>query len=280
MVFSQVTALREARPAGNLHRYPTLRTDSPRLCTGHPQVCRTGSPVTQGLKIAYEFRQVALPGALPAAATPCGYLADIAEPDVRNVQDHAARDWLLAAMELRAALVELVVSDMAATLAFYRRLGLDLPDGAEREPHVDAALGGGLRIAWDTEDTIHSFDPGWSAPAGDGHRVALAFACASPAEVDAAPEPRHDVLVNPVRIVLPRRELDDVLGEPCVLNVCLEPLTSAARIVGPTFLHLELDTVPGLVGVLFGGDSVVCPLVLPSSGADGWHWKSFNGTHT
>lgn len=89
-------------------------------------------------------------------------------------------------MELRAALVELVVSDMAATLAFYRRLGLELPDGAEREPHVDAALGGGLRIAWDTEDTIRSFDPGWSAPAGDGHRVALAFACASPAEVDAA----------------------------------------------------------------------------------------------
>jgi catechol 2,3-dioxygenase-like lactoylglutathione lyase family enzyme len=89
-------------------------------------------------------------------------------------------------MKLRAALVELVVSDMAATLAFYRLLGLDIPEGAEREPHVDADLGGGLRIAWDTADTIRSFDPDWSAPSRSGHRVALAFACDSPAEVDAA----------------------------------------------------------------------------------------------
>jgi len=89
-------------------------------------------------------------------------------------------------MKLRAALVELVVSDMGATIAFYRLLGLDIPEGAEREPHVDADLGGGMRIAWDTADTIRSFDPDWSAPSGSGHRAALAFACDSPAEVDAA----------------------------------------------------------------------------------------------
>jgi catechol 2,3-dioxygenase-like lactoylglutathione lyase family enzyme len=89
-------------------------------------------------------------------------------------------------MKLRPAVFELVVSDMAATLAFYRRLGLELPRDAEDQPHVEHELGGGLHLAFDTEDTIRSFDPGWSPPPRDGHRVALAFACDSPAEVDAA----------------------------------------------------------------------------------------------
>jgi catechol 2,3-dioxygenase-like lactoylglutathione lyase family enzyme len=89
-------------------------------------------------------------------------------------------------MKLRPAVIELVVSDMAATLAFYRLLGLDLPAEADREPHVDVVLGDGLRLAFDTEATIRSFDPEWTAPSGGGHRVALAFACDNPAEVDAA----------------------------------------------------------------------------------------------
>jgi catechol 2,3-dioxygenase-like lactoylglutathione lyase family enzyme len=88
-------------------------------------------------------------------------------------------------MKLRPALIELVVSDMAATLAFYRRLGIAIAPDADGEPHVDVDLGGGLRLAFDTEATIRSFDPEWSVPTG-GHRIALAFACDSPAEVDAA----------------------------------------------------------------------------------------------
>lgn len=87
-------------------------------------------------------------------------------------------------MTLQPALVELVVSDMAATLAFYRRLGLDIPPDADDEPHVDVSLGG-LRLAFDTEATIRSFDPGWAPPAG-GHRMALAFDCDTPEQVDAA----------------------------------------------------------------------------------------------
>ncbi len=87
-------------------------------------------------------------------------------------------------MKLQPALVELVVRDMAATLAFYRRLGLDIPTGIDGEPHVDVEMAG-LRLAFDTEDTIRSFDPQWSPPTG-GHRVALAFECAGPEQVDAA----------------------------------------------------------------------------------------------
>jgi catechol 2,3-dioxygenase-like lactoylglutathione lyase family enzyme len=88
-------------------------------------------------------------------------------------------------MNLQPALVELVVSDMAATLAFYRRLGLDIPTNADSEPHVDIDLGGGLRLAFDTEATIRSFDPEWIPPTG-GHRVALAFDCGAPEQVDDA----------------------------------------------------------------------------------------------
>lgn len=89
-------------------------------------------------------------------------------------------------MKLRPAVVELVVSDMATTLAFYRRLGLKIPAESDEQPHAEAELGGGVRLAWDTEATIRSFDPGWSPPSGGGHRLALAFACDSPEEVDAA----------------------------------------------------------------------------------------------
>jgi catechol 2,3-dioxygenase-like lactoylglutathione lyase family enzyme len=87
-------------------------------------------------------------------------------------------------MTLSPALVELVVADMPAALAFYRRLGLDIPAEADTAPHVDVEFGG-ARLAFDTRETITSFDSSWTPPSG-GHRVALAFAAESPDEVDAA----------------------------------------------------------------------------------------------
>jgi catechol 2,3-dioxygenase-like lactoylglutathione lyase family enzyme len=83
--------------------------------------------------------------------------------------------------------IGLVVADMGASLAFYRRLGIDIPAAADGEPHVDVELPGGLHLVWDTVDTIHSFDPGWTPPTG-GPSTAFSFACASPAEVDATYE--------------------------------------------------------------------------------------------
>jgi catechol 2,3-dioxygenase-like lactoylglutathione lyase family enzyme len=88
-------------------------------------------------------------------------------------------------MTLRFGVIGVVVSDMAASAAFYRRLGLDIPADADTAPHAEVELPGGLRLAFDTEDTIRSFDDSWKPPGGGGHRVALAFACADPAEVDA-----------------------------------------------------------------------------------------------
>lgn len=87
-------------------------------------------------------------------------------------------------MNLTLSVIGLVVADMPATLAFYRRLGLDIPAEADSEPHVDVALGD-LALAFDTRETILSFDPSWTPPSG-GARTGLAFAAGSPAEVDAA----------------------------------------------------------------------------------------------
>jgi catechol 2,3-dioxygenase-like lactoylglutathione lyase family enzyme len=78
-----------------------------------------------------------------------------------------------------------VVGDMAATCAFYRMLGLEFPDGAESAPHVEAALPGGLRLMFDTEDVARSLDPDWVPPVTGG-RVGIAFLLPDPAGVDAA----------------------------------------------------------------------------------------------
>jgi uncharacterized glyoxalase superfamily protein PhnB len=76
-----------------------------------------------------------------------------------------------------------VVSDMARSVAFYRALGLDFPEGAENEPHVEAQLPGGMRYALDTEEVMRAFDPEWRRPTG-GHATGGAFRCDSPEEVD------------------------------------------------------------------------------------------------
>jgi len=77
----------------------------------------------------------------------------------------------------------LVVEDMGRALAFYRSLGLEIPPEADAEGHAETTLPGGLRLMFDTVELVRSFSS-WEPPAG-GHRVALAFLCASPAEVDA-----------------------------------------------------------------------------------------------
>ncbi|WP_344600205.1 VOC family protein [Streptomyces glaucus] len=87
-------------------------------------------------------------------------------------------------MTARFDAIGLVVTDMAAAVTFYRRLGLAFPAGAEDQPHAEAELPGGLRLLLDTEETVRSFHPGWRPPAGGG-RASLALRCDGPGEVDA-----------------------------------------------------------------------------------------------
>jgi catechol 2,3-dioxygenase-like lactoylglutathione lyase family enzyme len=87
-------------------------------------------------------------------------------------------------MQARLDVIGIVVEDMARSLAFYRQLGLEVPPEADQQPHVEAPLPGGLRLAWDTVETIRSFDPGWQPPSG-GPRIGLSFRVDTPAEVDS-----------------------------------------------------------------------------------------------
>ena len=75
----------------------------------------------------------------------------------------------------------IVVGDMATSIRFYRLLGVDLPETPD-EGHVEATLAGGARLMLDSEQTVRSFRPDWTR--ARGNQLALAFECASPAEVD------------------------------------------------------------------------------------------------
>jgi catechol 2,3-dioxygenase-like lactoylglutathione lyase family enzyme len=87
-------------------------------------------------------------------------------------------------VNVRLDLVGIVARDVGASLSFYRRLGLDIPEGVEAEPHIEVTTASGLRVAWDSAELIRQIDPDWTEPSG-GHRVALAFVCPSPADVDS-----------------------------------------------------------------------------------------------
>jgi uncharacterized glyoxalase superfamily protein PhnB len=77
--------------------------------------------------------------------------------------------------------IGIVTRDAAKAAAFYRLLGVDVPepDG----DHLEATLPGGLRLMWDDAELIKQLDAGWR-PAEGGPEISLAFECASPAEVD------------------------------------------------------------------------------------------------
>lgn len=87
-------------------------------------------------------------------------------------------------MSPRFDLIGLVVKDMAASLAFYRLIGLDIPAEADTEAHVEVVLPNGLRLAWDTRAVIESFMPEWQ-PATGGPNISMAFLVDSPADVDS-----------------------------------------------------------------------------------------------
>jgi catechol 2,3-dioxygenase-like lactoylglutathione lyase family enzyme len=77
--------------------------------------------------------------------------------------------------------IGIVASDLARSIRFYRLLGVDVPE-TPGEGHIDTFLPNGVRFMLDTEDVIRSFRPDWSRETGN--QIALAFECASAAEVD------------------------------------------------------------------------------------------------
>lgn len=87
-------------------------------------------------------------------------------------------------MSIRFHFIGLVTADMSRSLGFYRALGFDIPADADDQPHVEFQLpDGGPLLAWDTHETIKSFEPTWTPPTGAA-RASLAFRCDDPAHVD------------------------------------------------------------------------------------------------
>ena len=77
--------------------------------------------------------------------------------------------------------IGIIASDMGRTIAFYRLLGIDLPE-TPAEGHVDTLLPNGVRFMLDSEEEIRRFRPDWQRE--NGNQLALAFDCASPSGVD------------------------------------------------------------------------------------------------
>jgi catechol 2,3-dioxygenase-like lactoylglutathione lyase family enzyme len=79
--------------------------------------------------------------------------------------------------------LHLAVGDIQASAAFYRLLGLGVPDDSSLGEHVDIDLGGALGIALSTEAITRTYDPGWRAPVGPP-ALALQFDVGSRDDVD------------------------------------------------------------------------------------------------
>jgi uncharacterized glyoxalase superfamily protein PhnB len=75
--------------------------------------------------------------------------------------------------------IGIVSSDLERSRAFYRLLGVEFAEG---DDHVEATMPGGIHLMLDTEEVMRSFRPDWKRETGN--QLALAFACATPAEVD------------------------------------------------------------------------------------------------
>ncbi len=82
-------------------------------------------------------------------------------------------------MALELYMLGLIVQDMGKSLEFYRRLGLDIPEGSEQKTHVEIKMGSGLTFfldsrpaRWDA-DFVNSADP--KPTEADGYRTVFEF---------------------------------------------------------------------------------------------------------
>jgi uncharacterized glyoxalase superfamily protein PhnB len=85
--------------------------------------------------------------------------------------------------------LDLIVADMDAAIAFYRALGVDIPETAIwRTPtgahHVDLTMPGGLTLHFDSAALAKKYNRGWREPTGSGSKVVIGFRVASREAVD------------------------------------------------------------------------------------------------
>jgi predicted lactoylglutathione lyase len=86
-------------------------------------------------------------------------------------------------MGLELYMVGVMVEDMARAVEFYRRLGVDVPEGSESKPHVAIKMSG-LTFFLTTHQTNLRWDPA-KTPASGGYRIILEFYLVTREAVDA-----------------------------------------------------------------------------------------------
>ena len=92
---------------------------------------------------------------------------------------------------LGLGIVGLIVRDLAASLAFYRQLGLDIPTDADEGSYYRMQFPSGQIFFWDTYEVARGYDPDWE-PSSGHRRVVLEFGFPTPDAVDA----KHAELVS------------------------------------------------------------------------------------
>ena len=86
-------------------------------------------------------------------------------------------------MSLNLYMVGVIVEDMARSIEFYRRLGVEIPEGSEEKPHVELKMNG-VTFFLHAQQLNYMWDPAKTPPSG-GYRVILEFYLGGRAAVDA-----------------------------------------------------------------------------------------------
>jgi uncharacterized glyoxalase superfamily protein PhnB len=86
-------------------------------------------------------------------------------------------------------MVDFIASDVEATIAFYRALGIEIPEKAiwrtaSGAHHVDITMPGGVIIHFDSHALARVYHRGWRESSGTGTRIVVNFRVASRDEVD------------------------------------------------------------------------------------------------
>jgi catechol 2,3-dioxygenase-like lactoylglutathione lyase family enzyme len=84
---------------------------------------------------------------------------------------------------LELYMVGVIVEDMPRALEFYRRLGVDVPEGSDGQGHVEVKMSG-LTFFLSTKQANARWDRAPAEPAG-GYRIILEFLLGSFAELEA-----------------------------------------------------------------------------------------------
>ncbi len=72
--------------------------------------------------------------------------------------------------------VNLYCKDLSATVAFYRRLGLDVDDGHPWSGHhIEVPMANGIQLELDSVELTKGYDSGFIEPAGGGSRNVIVF---------------------------------------------------------------------------------------------------------